>query len=147
MKVLFSRSKLTLIQEMSQMLRNIFAMPRSVSLMGIAIATAITTTSFAVHAQPQPDNRGNFRNVNWQSWRVVDRDPKGLNCRQGPGTNYNILRRLNFLRQITPLSSPEVKLDRDSNPWVEVMIDNNQSCFVRSHSAFILPSWDFYQQN
>jgi len=120
------------------MLRNIFA---------IAISSAIITTSFGVHAQPQPDNRGNFRNVNWQSWRVVDRDPNGLNCRQGPGTNYNILRIFRFLTQIAPVSSREVKLDQDRDPWVEVIVDNNQSCFVRSHSAFILPSWDFYQQN
>lgn len=130
------------------MWRNIFAIARSRSLMGIAIATAITTTSFAVHAvQPQPDNRGNFRNVNWDSWRVVDRDPNGLNCRQGPGTNHNIVRKFRFLTQITPVSSREVKLDRDRAPWVEVTIDNNQSCFVRAHSAFILPSWDFYQSN
>lgn len=117
------------------------------NILAIAIASAITTTVLGVNAQPQPDRQGNFRNVNWQSWRVVDRDPNGLNCRQGPGTNYNIIRRLRFLTKITPVSPPEVKLDQDQFPWVEVTINNNQSCFVRSHSAFILPSWDFYQSN
>jgi len=121
------------------MFRNVVAM---------AIASAITTTPWAAYAvKPQPDNQGNFRNLNWPSWRVVDRDPNGLNCRQGPGTNHRIIRRFNFLIPITPVSSRSIKFDKDQDPWVEVNLENNQSCFVRSHSAYILPTWDFYQEN
>ena len=121
------------------MLRNVAA---------IAITSAIAIAPLAAYGvEPQPDRQGNFHQVNWQSWRVVDRDPNGLNCRQGPGINYQIVRKLNFLRPITPVSSSSVKLDQDRDPWLQVKLENNQSCFVRSHSAYILPTWDFYQES
>lgn len=129
------------------MFRNFLTIAITSATIGITGAGTLAQSLQASGVQPQPDARGNFHQVNWPSWRVVDRDPNGLNCRQGPGTNHRILRRLSFLRPITPVSSNALKLDKDRDPWLQIRLDNNQSCFVRSHSAYILPTWDLYQEN
>jgi len=129
------------------MFRNFVAIAITTATIGITGISAQALPLQASGVQPQPDSRGNFHQVNWQSWRVVDRDPNGLNCRRGPGMNHQIVRRLSFLRPIAPASSNAVKLDKDRDPWVQVRLENNQTCFVRSHSAYILPTWDFYQQS
>ena len=110
----------------------------------VAIASYILTFAGAAFAaQPaQPDREGYFRNIDWPSWRVVDRDPNGLNCRRGPGTNNPIITRFPLMTLLVPVRPHQVKLDRDGDPWMEVRLANGSSCFVSANAWYVMPSWE-----
>ena len=106
-------------------------------------SSILTCPGIALAAQPpEPDREGYFHNIDWSSWRVVDEDPNGLNCRRGAGTNNAIVTRFRLMTVLVPVRPRQVKFDRDGDPWMEVRLANGSSCFVAANAWYVLPSWE-----
>ncbi len=107
----------------------------------LAVYTILSGVAFA-NQPPPPDRKGNFHNIEWPTWRVVDRDPRGLNCRRGPGTSNAIVTRLRLMTLLTPVTPYRLEVDKDGDPWMEVRLSNGGSCFVSANSGYVMPSWE-----
>ena len=114
----------------------------------VAIATSISTVSSVVLAQgglPRPNRQGDYYNGVWNSWLVVDRDRKGLNCRSGAGSSYRVVKNFSNGYKISVFTQgedPLIKRDRQGKPWLAVLPTGYQyetPCFVRANSSFIQP--------
>lgn len=110
---------------------------------------------------PVANSEGDFeRNTGYNLWKVVDRDPAGLNCRWSPDmpeewyspdsewTDTNIqswpvVRTLAYDTAIvsdgTPAGFMTIQDDKDA-PWLKVSIgENSQICLVRANSQYVMP--------
>lgn len=115
---------------------------------------------------PVADATGNYRRSGHRTWRVVDSDPNGLNCRwseamptdwyspatQFPDQNFAqwpVVRRFSTGTTLTANLSPagfEVFYDRRRQPWLKVSLgDNEQICLVRANAVYIQPIPDSAQ--
>jgi hypothetical protein len=109
---------------------------------------------------PVADSNGNYRRSGHRTWRVVDADPNGLNCRwsramptewyspaaQFPNQNFgqwSVVRRFPPGTILTANLSPagfEVFYDVRQQPWLKVSIgENEQICLVRANEIYIQP--------
>ncbi|MEA5521292.1 hypothetical protein [Limnoraphis robusta] len=99
-----------------------------------------------------PDSQGNYpiRQQYHGSWQVVDRDPKGLNCRANippyagskeiraifpTGTLINAVRRDRGVFELGEESS-------QNQPWLRVQLfgqEGRQECWVRANKNYIIP--------
>ncbi|MCG5060460.1 MAG: hypothetical protein KA714_21405 [Limnoraphis sp. WC205] len=99
-----------------------------------------------------PDSKGNYpiRQQYHGSWQVVDRDPKGLNCRRyippgegskeiraifPTGTLINAVRRERGVSELGEESS-------QNQPWLRVQLfeqEGRQECWVRANKNYIIP--------
>ncbi|WP_199247123.1 hypothetical protein [[Phormidium] sp. ETS-05] len=110
----------------------------------VSAIAAITTANFtltATAAEPRPDDRGNYRMTGgWTRWEVMP-DPVGLNCRKGPGTEFDLVAAIEgkTILTVSPDYSPLIHNDPRGNPWLVVKV-RNTNCFVRANSAFIRPA-------
>lgn len=103
---------------------------------------------------PRADRNGDFTSIRatyadgsvgfHAPWLVVDPDPNGLNCRNGPGTDNRIIRRFPNNELVTAdASSRAIAPDNRGKPWLRVKIGNS-ACFVRAHSNFVKPFNESY---
>jgi hypothetical protein len=114
---------------------------------------------------PQPNNRGDYRRTPHRTWKVVDVDPNGLNCRMINMTynelinprnnieldivNWPIVGTLKQEQRFRINSGPAgfgVMYDTRNQPWifVEQTLGNNavNQCFVRANDQFVQPIAD-----
>jgi hypothetical protein len=107
----------------------------------LAAYTILSSTALA-NQPPPPDAKGRFYNIDWPTWRVVDRDPRGLNCRRGPGINNSVVARLRLMTLLTPVTPRRLEVDKDGDPWMEVRLSNGGSCFISANTWYVMPSWE-----
>lgn len=114
---------------------------------------------------PQPNNRGDYGRTPHQTWKVVDVDPNGLNCRMTNVTykqlidprlnidldiiNWPVVGTLKQEQRFRINLGPAgfgVMYDTQNKPWifVEQTFDNNtvNQCFVRANDQFVRPVMD-----
>lgn len=129
----------------------------------LAFVGVVATSAVAI-AQPSPlpapNANGDYTRTSHRSWRVVDPDPNGLNCRwssQMPSDwyapdarlprmdvmNWGVVRRFatgtTLTSNITPAGFATMP-DARGLPWLKVSIGtNDQICLVRANSRFIRP--------
>jgi hypothetical protein len=128
----------------------------------LTTSLALASLSFTISAQdlPRPNQYGDYTRTSHTNWVVVDRDPRGLNCRLHedfptdwfaphaiyPRMNvwtWNIVDRFvkgtHLLANISPAGFATMG-DERNKPWLKVSIgDNEEICFVRANSTFIKP--------
>ena len=92
-------------------------------------------------AMPQASQDGNYGNIQgWEKWEVVPLRT-GLNCRKGPGVQFEVAVALDSGTMMTVSSerSPSVQNDPRQRPWLAVAVKDT-ICFVRAHRSFIKPA-------
>lgn len=109
---------------------------------------------------PVADANGDYGRTNHQTWRVVDSDPGGLNCRwsaampnnwyspstQFPNQNFGqwqVIRTFSVGTTLTANLAPAgfaLLYDKYQKPWLKVSIgENEQICLVRANAAYVQP--------
>lgn len=128
--------------------------PESVS------STDSPVSSSPPQALPVADANGDYGRTNHQTWRVVDSDPGGLNCRwsaamptdwyspstQFPNQNFGrwqVVHTFSVETTLTANLAPAgfaVFYDEQQKPWLKVSIGGNeQICLVRANAAYVQP--------
>lgn len=117
----------------------------------VSSISAISTAAMATPLMPIPDTNGDYYSVREaRRWTVVDRDPNGLNCRSGPGTNYAVVvvqpqgQTLYLASEHFGGGPPYINLDERELPWLKVDGGYESYCFVRANSWFIQPIQERY---
>lgn len=109
---------------------------------------------------PVANSNGDFGRTSYDLWKIVDRDPAGLNCRwstdmpeewyspsaEWPDTNiqsWPVVRTLAYDTAIVSDGSPAgfMTIQDDQNaPWLKVSIgENSQICLIRANSQYVMP--------
>lgn len=119
---------------------------RLLTLSLVSSISAVATATIAAPVMPTADPNGDYYFVREaRRWRVVDRDPNGLNCRSGPGANYPVVEvkvtgeTLFLASEHFGGSPPYINLDERDLPWLKVDGGYESYCFVRANSRFIRP--------
>jgi hypothetical protein len=119
------------------MLKQIFkALPLTIASIGLASP---------IWALPSPNANGNYMPAReyHSTWRVVDPDPAGLNCRTHPighPRGDRILARLPAGTRIEAIGrdrdTREIAL-QNGNPWLNVRLNDGTRCWVRAHRKYV----------
>ena len=123
-------------------------------------STSSPVSSSPSQSSPVADANGDYGRTNHQTWRVVDSDPGGLNCRwsaamptdwyspstQFPDQNFGqwqVVRTFSVGTTLTANLAPAgfaLLYDGQQKPWLKVSIDENeQICLVRANVAYVEP--------
>src|SRR5919199_3328014 len=133
------------------------------SIAGLTFA-GMTIPAIAQKALPTADRNGDYRGpISHQYWEVVERDPKGLNCRMGNQRIEQIEQMyyerkqpdiasmpvLGTLGKPAPFSAQQqdadqtvIWVDNKGKPWLFVANVYKAAlgqCFVRANSQFVRP--------
>lgn len=95
----------------------------------------------STQALPQASENGNYSNIqDWEKWQVAPLRT-GLNCRKGPGVQFDVAVALDSGTMMTVSSetSPSIQNDPREKPWLAVAVKDT-ICFVRAHNSFIKPA-------
>jgi hypothetical protein len=130
-------------------------MPRL--LLSATLVTAISFVPTFVLAQtsnvrfPQPNKFGDYNSIQSRFkdgttsthlvWKVVSNN---LACRNQPGTNYRVVRKLSKNDVIDLVGSRSIKRDAKGKPWLLVAKQGSAEdikikCFVKANVQFIKP--------
>ena len=104
-------------------------------------APAAAPLSTPAPGMPQASEDGNYANIeDWENWEVAPLRT-GLNCRKGPGVQFEVAVSLDSGTMMTVSSerSPSIQNDPRERPWLAVAVQDT-TCFVRSHRLFIKPA-------
>lgn len=80
------------------------------------------------------------------SWRVVDLDTNGLNCRKNippGGGSEEVAERFPPNTLITLVKRQrgvfEIETDQQGKPWLRVQLPNGLDCWVRANQQYVVP--------
>lgn len=108
---------------------------------GATASAAPAVAPLSTPGMPQASEDGNYGNIQgWEKWEVVPLRT-GLNCRKGPGVQFEVAVALDSGTMMTVSSerSPSVQNDPRQRPWLAVAVKDT-ICFVRAHRSFIKPA-------
>lgn len=111
---------------------------------------------------PQPDLQGNFAAgqasgergaLPQRFWLVVDRDPRGLLCRDGQGRPSIALKYIAMIEAMAPLAVAPPFPSSPTGTWLQVRVKpvavlydarlrgrgSEAICVVRAHSVYLAP--------
>ncbi|MGV8124748.1 MAG: SH3 domain-containing protein [Candidatus Xenobiia bacterium LiM19] len=113
----------------------------------VAIAVLLLHSAYADNSLPEPDGKGDYTTFNHLCWRVVDRDPEGLNGRK-------LTAAVDAFGQVDITTMPVIItfpgdsillvrsgcVDRKGNTWLNVVLGaENRYCLVRANNKYVIP--------